>query len=185
MHDAGGVRERDGLDDALEDREARGGLGHRREALFERAAVDEFHHVERAAIHERAGVVHGHDARMLEAREDLRFQGQARVQSLDRRVGRRGVRHFDGDIAVEQCVVGGIHAAHPAAREQAQVLVAVAGKLGPHRGLAQPRDRLVVDECHESISAPKSARASSRYSASVAEMARNSSRAASRNRRRA
>ena len=182
MDDAGGVREGDGLGDALEDAEHRGLAGERRHVLRQRLAAHVLHHVEPAAVVEDARVVDRHDARVLEVREDARLLAQPGLEIARRR---RRVRHLDRDLALEPSIVGGVDRPHAAAAERPADLVAVRRQRRPRRRLAEPRDRAVGEPRHGSISRPKISRASRRYSSSVADSARRWPSARSRNCRRA
>ncbi len=169
----------------------RGGLaGERRGVLRQRLAAHVLHHVEPAAVVERAGVVHRHDPRMLEVGQHPRLLAQPRLEIARRR---RRVRHLDRDLALEPPIVGGVDRAHAAAADRPADLVAIRRQRRPRRRLAEPRDRAVGEPLpaaratagHGSISRPKISRASRRYSSSVAESARRWPSARSRNWRRA
>ena len=75
MDDAAGVRERDGVADAIEQPQA---IGERPRARVrvEALAADEAHHQEDAAVGEPADVVDGDDAGVLERGERTRFASQ-------------------------------------------------------------------------------------------------------------
>ena len=77
MQHAARVRERHGIADAQKQAEAirrRRNIG---DKFIEAPAFDKFHGVENTAIRERAHVVNGNDAGMLELREDAGFAHQA------------------------------------------------------------------------------------------------------------
>ncbi len=73
MNDAVRVRKRDGIEDAIEHgqpaRERRPVADH----IVEAPALDELHDVEHAPVCERAGIMDGNDARVIEPGQDVRF----------------------------------------------------------------------------------------------------------------
>lgn len=105
-------------------------------------AVHEPHHIEHTAVVECAGVVHGHDARMLETRQHPRFA----MQPL-RDVGRRELRrqHLDRHLALQVPVIRAMDLAHPASAKLPAQLVTTSDHRR-HRELgAQARDDLISE----------------------------------------
>ena len=96
--------------------------------LIERAARHQLHGVERLARGPAAGLVDGHDRRMLQARRDQRLADEAA-----RRLGAAGDELLDRDRAAEAAVVRAEDAAEAAARELVAHVVAIDGHQRQHR----------------------------------------------------
>ena len=142
MHDAVRVRERDGIEDAAEHRAAGSASGSAiADQIVEPAALDQLHHVEGAAVGERAGVVNGHDAGMIEPGQDVRFALQPR-RARAFLIG--DVEHLHRDVAIEDVIAGDVDGAHAAVAGDAGDLVARI-ELGPRRRIAQAIDRAIGD----------------------------------------
>src|SRR5216683_4956917 len=84
------------------------------DVLVEALAFHKLHGVEDAAIGERADVVDGNDAGMLEAGEDA---GLAVETMREVAVGNGNVEDFESDAALQHLVFRGVDDAHAAARD--------------------------------------------------------------------
>ena len=87
-----------------------------KDPLLQVAALKELRNDVAEAVLGAAGVVDGHDIRVLELREDLGFREIG--FEIIRRRDPLDVRHLDGDGAVELVVVGEIDATETAFSEQ-------------------------------------------------------------------
>jgi hypothetical protein len=132
VHDAVRVREGHGVEDPrvgvqpiLERRLAR-------HELVETPSAHELHHIEGAAVGQRAGVVDGNDGGMIEPGQDVRFALQPRGA---RSVLVGDVEHLHRDLAVEHPIAGDVDGAHAAVAGDARDRVARI-QLGPRRRLS-------------------------------------------------
>ncbi len=120
MHDQRAVRVRERGEQSTHEAQARRNAEARLVAVFEqRHAVDVFHDQERASVVGRAGIDQGRDVRVMQAREDAPFLGEAiecgtfqpaPAQELER----------DQLLEVAHLAFGEIHRAHAALAEHAQ-----------------------------------------------------------------
>ena len=147
--------------------------------LVEPAPAHELHRVEHPPVGQRAEVVHGHEAGVLEAGQHLRFRAQARFPARPR-VG--AVHHLERDLAAELAIEGAPDRAHAAASDAAAQLVFGAREVGRVHDLGQARERR-VREAH-GVTTPRRSRASARNSSSLAVSARSASSTSRRSSRR-
>ena len=112
---------------ALEDAQAFGVGRLVAQIVIEPPTAHELHRIKRATVGERAHVVHGHDARMLEARQDLRLAHQP----VDR-VGRQRERPDDleRDETIERAVARDVDGAHTTMAERFDELVLRVREIG-------------------------------------------------------
>ena len=176
MHHAVRVGERHGIEHAAERVQAIGEARVLRDEIVEPAALDQLHHVEGAAVGQLAGIVNGHDARMIEAGEDVGLPleaGRARAFLIG------DIEHFHRDVAIEHVVSRHVDGAHAAAAGHTGDFVAGI-ELRPRRRLAQPIDRAVGDQRLP----PSSFAASASHSSSLEVSSRSRSSTMARNCRR-
>src|SRR5882724_7325465 len=105
MQDSAGVREGYRVADAQEQTQTVGRRVDHLNVFVEPLAFDEFHGVEDATVLQRADVVYGNDARVLEAGEYLSFAHKAAGELA---AALRRVQHLQGDAAVQRLVLRGI-----------------------------------------------------------------------------
>src|SRR5258705_6310968 len=144
-------------------------------------ALDKFHGVKNAAIRECSDIVDGHDAGMLETREDTRFADQTIGEIA---FGSREIKNFQGHAPLEPFIFRRVHDAHAAARDAFEQAVVRDGEVGQVRGIAQAFECAVGKKFHFA-SQPKAARASRWNSSSLPQSSRKRSSAIFRNSRRA
>src|SRR5947199_80055 len=79
-------------------------VGSAAEEVLQRLALDELHRQERPAVGQRAEVVDGRDAGVLQLRRDARLLGEAAGGA---EVGGEAfLQHLDGDLAAQAAVEG-------------------------------------------------------------------------------
>src|SRR6266481_848381 len=181
VEDAARVRERDGIADAEKNSQTIRRRGDRLDVLVEAMALDKFHGVENAAVSECSDVMHGHDAGMLETREDARFADQA-IGEIS--FGSREIENFQRDAPLKPLIFCGEHDTHAAARDAFEQAVVRAGEVGQIRAVAQAFECAVGKKFHFA-SQPKAARASRWNSSSLPQSSRRRSSSIFRNSRRA
>jgi len=181
MQDAAGVRESDGIANPEEETQAVGERRNRFDVQVEALAFDKFHGVEDAPVGERADVVNGHDAGMLEARENASFAVEAMREVA---AGNGNVKDFESYAARQRLVFRGVNDAHAASRDAFEQTVTRSREVRRIGAFAQAFEGFVREKFH-GASEPKTARASRWNSSSLAQISRRRSRAMQRNSRRA
>ena len=101
--------------------------------VAERATVDELGD-EILAIVELACIVDRQNMRMIQGGRDLGFALEAAARL---RIGQRRGQELDRDLAVQPCVVGAIHLAHPTRTDEGDDLIE------PYTGARRKRHRSV------------------------------------------
>jgi len=86
------------------------------DGVCEGATAHEAHDIERSAVWGVSGVIDGHDARVIEGRGHTRLIGESLCGT--RVCGEIGADDLEGDVAVEDVVVGDEHVAHTAAPDE-------------------------------------------------------------------
>src|SRR5216683_3223492 len=158
-------------------RERRNGF----DVLVEALAFDKLHGVEDAAVGERADIVHGDDARMLEAGKYAGFafetKGKVAVESGN-------VEDFESHATLQHLVFRGVDDTHAAAGDTLKQAITRSREIRRLGAFAQAFQCFVGEKFH-GASEPKMARASRWNSSSLAQISRRRSRAMRRNSRRA
>ena len=140
MDDAAGVCEGDGVGHANEQSHAFGHCARVIGPRVEPLATDKLHHVEQAAIRQRADVVHGDDAGMFEVCQDPRFGLEPRQRGG---IG-RATEHLERDIASQRAVGDAIDRAHTPAAQRLHHLVPGARQVGQIGDLLEMPERRVA-----------------------------------------
>ena len=174
------VRVGHGVADLLEDPETLAQAPASGRMLVQAAAPHQLHRVEAAAVGQDADVVHGHQAGMLQPREDPGLL----PHPLDRR-GVVGGHDLERHLARQLAVAGDVHRAHPPAGQRPHQLVLRTAEVRRIAGRAlEARDGGVREPPHGPPT-PRMLRTSSRNSSSLAVSLRSSSSTERRNSRRA
>ncbi len=181
VDDPVGMSERDRLADALEDSEplgkARGGV----EVFIQSSPFDPLHDVVHAAIGERADVVHGNDAGVFQAGDDAGLAEHAVDGFL---VEHSVADDFKGHGTSQGAILSQIYRSHsPLADPLGDAIARVVGRVVLD-DVPQVIEREVIQRAgHEVV--PKTRRASSRNSSSLAVSSRSTSKTQRRKLRRA
>ncbi len=156
MQHAAGVGESHRVANAEEEtqtvRERMDGL----DVLVEALAFDKLHGVEDAAVGERADVMNGDDAGMLEAGKDAGFAVETMREVA---VGKGNVEDFEGHAALQHLVLRGVDGAHAAARDTLEQAITRSREIRRIGAFAQALEGFVGEKFH-GASEPKTARAS-------------------------
>src|ERR1700733_7206580 len=132
------------------------------DVLRESASLNILHAIERAAVRQRARVVHGNDPRMFETRQDTRFLEEACSEIVCRRYE---IQHLERDSAMPPRIVRQPHTAHASTSKVAHDAVTCSGEVGLSYLSLQFGDDTIRKLPHP-MSTPSSIRASRRYSSS-------------------
>src|SRR6266478_3624933 len=181
MQDAAGVGERNRITDAEKNPQTVWERGDGFNVFVQPLPFHKFHGVEHAAVRERAHVVNGHNARMLESSQHT---GLANQPACEIAISSREVEYFQGHAPLEVFVLRGIHDTHAPARDTIEQSITRAREVWHICALTQSFERGVRKEFHFA-SQPNAARASRWNSSSLPQSSRRRSSAIFRNSRRA
>jgi hypothetical protein len=138
------------------------------DVLRKSLSLNILHAIERAAVRQRAGIMHGNNPRMFETSQNTRFPEKQCSEIVCRRYE---IEHLERYPAIQHHVVRQPHAAHASTSKVAHDTVTCSGQIG-HLHLSLELGDDPIRKLLHLTSTPSSACASRRNSWSVAVISR-------------